>query len=97
MIKGVNRHEFDPDTGQVVTREMMIKDIKIMKQNNINAVRTCHYPNVTEWYDLADEYGLYILDEANVESHGYGSGEKQRISDGEDYRGCNRRSHEPHH
>ena len=86
MIKGVNRHEFDPDTGQVVSREMMIKDIKIMKQNNINAVRTCHYPNVTEWYDLADEYGLYILDESNVESHGYGSGEKQRISDGEDYR-----------
>ena len=86
MIKGVNRHEFDPDLGQVVTREMMIRDIKMMKQNNINAVRTCHYPNVTEWYDLADKYGLYILDESNVESHGYGSGEKQRISDAEDFR-----------
>lgn len=86
MIKGVNRHEFDPDRGQVVTREMMIEDIKLMKQNNINAVRTCHYPNVPEWYELADEYGLYILDEANVESHGYGSGEKQPISDGPDFR-----------
>jgi beta-galactosidase len=86
MIRGVNRHEFDPDRGQVVTREMMIEDIKLMKQNNINAVRTCHYPNVTEWYSLADEYGLYILDENNVESHGYGSGEKQPISDGPDFR-----------
>ena len=86
MIRGVNRHEFDPDRGQVVTRDMMIEDIKLMKQNNINAVRTCHYPNVPEWYSLADEYGLYILDEANVESHGYGSGEKQPISDGPDFR-----------
>jgi beta-galactosidase len=86
MIKGVNRHEFDPDRGQVVTREMMIADIKLMKQNNINAVRTCHYPNVPEWYDLADRYGLYILDESNVESHGYGSNEIQPISNGEDYR-----------
>ncbi len=86
MIKGVNRHEFDPDLGQVMTRSSMIADIKLMKQNNINAVRTCHYPNVTEWYDLADEYGLYILDEANVESHGYGSNEVQPISNGEEYR-----------
>jgi beta-galactosidase len=86
MIKGVNRHEFDPDLGQVMTRSSMIADIKLMKQNNINAVRTCHYPNVTEWYDLADEYGLYILDEANVESHGYGSNEIQPISNGEEYR-----------
>jgi beta-galactosidase len=86
MIKGVNRHEFDPDRGQVVTREMIIADIKLMKQNNINAVRTCHYPNVPEWYELADKYGLYILDESNVESHGYGSNEVQPISDGEDYR-----------
>jgi beta-galactosidase len=86
MIKGVNRHEFDPDLGQVVTREMMIADIKLMKQHNINADRTCHYPNVPEWYELADKFGLYILDEANVESHGYGSNEIQPISDGEDYR-----------
>jgi beta-galactosidase len=85
IIKGVNRHEFDPDLGQVVTRERMIQDITLMKQNNINAVRTSHYPNVPEWYELADEYGLYILDEANVESHGYGSNEQQRISTGEDY------------
>jgi beta-galactosidase len=85
IIKGVNRHEFDPDLGQVVMRERIIQDIKLMKQNNINAVRTCHYPNVAEWYDLADEYGLYILDEANVESHGYGSNAVQRISDSEDY------------
>ncbi|ABF43484.1 beta-galactosidase [Candidatus Koribacter versatilis Ellin345] len=85
MIKGVNRHEFDPDLGQVVTRERMIQDIRIMKQNNINAVRTSHYPNVPEWYELADEYGLYILDEANVESHGYDSEAQQRISTGEDY------------
>jgi len=85
MIKGVNRHEFDPDLGQVVTRERMIQDIKLMKQNNINAVRTSHYPNVTEWYDLADQYGLYILDENNVESHGYGSNIEQPISNGPAY------------
>ena len=92
MIKGVNRHEFDPDLGQVMTREMMIADIKLMKQNNINAVRTCHYPNVPEWYDLADKYGLYILDESNVESHGYGSREIQPISNGARISRCNRRS-----
>jgi beta-galactosidase len=86
MIKGVNRHEFDPDLGQVMTRASMIADIELMKQNNINAVRTCHYPNVTEWYDLADVYGLYILDEANVESHGYGSNDIQPISNGPEYR-----------
>ncbi|HUX44723.1 MAG TPA: glycoside hydrolase family 2 TIM barrel-domain containing protein [Terracidiphilus sp.] len=86
IIKGVNRHEFDPDLGQVVTRERMIQDIRLMKQNNINAVRTSHYPNVTEWYDLADKYGLYILDESNVESHGYGSNIEQPISNGPDYR-----------
>jgi beta-galactosidase len=85
IIKGVNRHEFDPDLGQVVTTERMIQDIKLMKQNNINAVRTCHYPNVKEWYALCDRYGLYVLDEANVESHGYGANEEQRISTGEDY------------
>ena len=85
IIKGVNRHEFDPDLGQVVTTERMIQDIKLMKQSNINAVRTCHYPNVTEWYALCDRYGLYVLDEANIESHGYGANEAQRISTGEDY------------
>jgi len=75
LIRGVNRHEWDPDLGQVVTRERMIQDIRLMKQNNINAVRTCHYPDVPAWYDLCDEYGLYILDEANIESHGMGFGE----------------------
>lgn len=69
MIKGVNRHEFDPETGRVISRESMIQDIKLMKQHNINAVRTSHYPNVSEWYDLCDEYGLYVVDEANIESH----------------------------
>lgn len=67
--KGVNRHEFDPKTGRVISRESMIQDIKLMKQYNINAVRTSHYPNVTDWYDLCDEYGLYVIDEANIESH----------------------------
>jgi len=68
-IKGVNRHEFDPETGRVISRESMIEDIKLMKQNNINAVRTSHYPNDAQWYDLCDEYGLYVVDEANIESH----------------------------
>lgn len=68
-IKGTNRHEFDPVNGRVITRESMIKDIILMKQHNFNAVRTCHYPDVPEWYDLCDEYGLYVMDEANIESH----------------------------
>ncbi len=70
LIKGVNRHEHDPDTGQYVTRNSMIRDIKLMKQNNLNAVRTSHYPNHPDWYDLCDEYGLYVCSEANVEAHG---------------------------
>jgi beta-galactosidase len=69
-IKGVNRHEFNPDTGHYITRETMIKDIEMMKQNNINTVRNSHYPNAPIWYDLCDEYGLYAIDEANIESHG---------------------------
>jgi len=73
-IKGVNRHENEPDTGHYATREMMIKDIKLMKQHNINTVRTSHYPDRPEWYDLCDEYGLYVIDEANIESHGMGYG-----------------------
>ncbi|MCE7067320.1 glycoside hydrolase family 2 TIM barrel-domain containing protein [Dyadobacter sp. CY326] len=67
-IKGVNRHEFDPETGRVISRESMIRDIKLMKLHNINAVRTAHYPNASDWYDLCDKYGLYVIDEANVES-----------------------------
>lgn len=69
-IKGVNKHEFDMYRGRAVTRESMIRDIVLMKQHNINAVRTCHYPNTPEWYSLCDEYGLYVVDEGNVESHG---------------------------
>ncbi len=68
-IKGVNRHEFDPDHGKYIKRDRMIEDIILMKQNNINAVRTAHYPSCPEWYSLCDEYGIYLMDEANVESH----------------------------
>lgn len=71
-LKGVNRHEHDPVAGHVISRELMLKDVRFMKQNNINAVRTCHYPNDPYWYELCDEYGLYVIDEANVESHGMG-------------------------
>jgi beta-galactosidase len=71
-IKGVNRHEHDPAEGRVVSEELMLKDIRLMKQFNINAVRTSHYPNVPRWYELCDEYGLYVVDEANIESHGVG-------------------------
>jgi beta-galactosidase len=76
LFKGVNRHEMDPDHGYVVSRERMIQDIRLMKQFNINAVRTCHYPDNSLWYDLCDEYGIYLVAEANVESHGMGYGEK---------------------
>lgn len=69
-LKGVNRHEFHPRTGQVVSREDMLQDILLMKQNNINAVRAAHYPDDPYWYDLCDRYGLYVMDEANAESHG---------------------------
>jgi beta-galactosidase len=72
LLKGVNRHEHDPVKGHVISRESMIQDITLMKQNNINAVRTCHYPDDTYWYELCDEYGLYVIDEANIESHGMG-------------------------
>lgn len=70
MFKGVNRHETNTDRGRAITVESMVEDIKLMKQYNINAVRNSHYPNQAEWYDLCDEYGLYMIDEANIESHG---------------------------
>jgi beta-galactosidase len=73
-LKGVNRHEHDPNTAHVISEESMRKDIELMKQFNINAVRTCHYPNDPRWYELCDEYGLYVVDEANIESHGMGYG-----------------------
>jgi beta-galactosidase len=70
LFKGVNRHEHDPDTGMAVSYESMLQDIILIKQNNINAVRTSHYPNHPKWYDLCDTYGIYVLDECNLESHG---------------------------
>ncbi len=76
LFKGANRHEVDPDYGYVVRPERMIQDIKMMKSLNINAVRTCHYPDNNLWYDLCDQYGIYMVAEANIESHGMGYGEK---------------------
>jgi beta-galactosidase len=70
FIKGANRHEFHPERGQYIKPEDMVEDITMMKQFNLNAVRTCHYPNTPVWYDLCDRYGLYVVDEANIECHG---------------------------
>jgi len=80
LIKGVDRHEHDPDAGHHLGRDLMIRDIELMKQHNVNAVRTSHYPNDPAWYDLADRYGLYIVDEANLETHGFGADPKNRIA-----------------
>jgi beta-galactosidase len=73
LVKGVNRHEHDPDLGKVPTRELMLKDILTMKQFNINTCRSSHYPNDPLWLALCDEYGLYVIDEANIEAHGMGA------------------------
>lgn len=81
LFKGADRHEMDPDNGYYVTRERMIQDIEIMKKYNINAVRTCHYPDDNEWYNLCDEYGIYLVAEANIESHGMGYGEETLARD----------------
>ena len=70
IFKGVNRHEFDAREGRAVSEEVMVQDIREFKRLNINAVRTCHYPNQTRWYELCDEYGIYVLDETNLETHG---------------------------
>ena len=70
LIKGVNRHEHDPDHGRAIPFSRMLEDIKLLKQNNINAVRTSHYPDDPKWYDLCDRYGLYLIDECNLETHG---------------------------
>ncbi len=76
LIKGADRHELDPDGGYIVSVERMIQDIKIMKQLNMNAVRTCHYSDDPRWYDLCDQYGLYVVAETNIESHGMGYGDR---------------------
>ncbi len=81
LIKGVDRHELDPDGGYVVSMERMLQDIKIMKELNVNAVRTCHYPDDPRWYDLCDRYGIYVVAEANFESHGMGYGERRLAQD----------------
>ena len=70
IFKGINRHEFDAKTGRAITKEDMLFDIRFMKKNNINAVRTCHYPNNSLWYQLCDAYGIYLIDETNLETHG---------------------------
>lgn len=80
LFKGVNRHEHSPETGHYVTTEDMMRDIVLMKQNNINAVRTSHYPNTPEWYDLCDKHGIYLIDEGNIETHGFGNDKRNRLS-----------------
>jgi beta-galactosidase len=81
LLKGVNRHEHDPWTGHVVSEASMRDDIELMKRSNINAVRTCHYPDDPRWYELCDESGLYLVDEANIESHGMGYGPRSLAKD----------------
>ncbi|QZT37921.1 DUF4981 domain-containing protein [Halosquirtibacter xylanolyticus] len=80
LLKGVNRHEHDGKFGHVVNEASMIEDIKLMKTFNINAVRTCHYPDDPKWYALCDKYGIYLYDEANIESHGYGYAPKNTLA-----------------
>ncbi|MGH7489919.1 MAG: glycoside hydrolase family 2 TIM barrel-domain containing protein, partial [bacterium] len=80
LIKGVNRHEHDENTAKYVPIASMERDIRLMKQFNVNAVRTSHYPNDPAWYDLADRYGLYVLDEANLECHHYGNNPRNRLT-----------------
>lgn len=85
LFKGVDRHEIDPDGGYVVSPERMLQDIKVMKELNVNAVRTSHYPNDPRWYDLCDEYGIYVVAEANFESHGMGYGDR-RLAQNPDFK-----------
>jgi beta-galactosidase len=82
VLKGVNRHEFSCDTGRALSKADMIRDIKLMKTHNINAVRTSHYPNQSVWYELCDEYGLYVIDETNLETHGTWQYGQQGIHEG---------------
>jgi beta-galactosidase len=85
-LKGVNRHEHHPDTGHHVNRESMIRDIRLLKRHNFNAVRTSHYPNVPEWYALCDLYGIYVIDEGNIETHGFGRGANNAMNRHPDFR-----------
>ena len=80
-IRGVNRHEHHSVNGNVLTEADMVKDIRLMKEHNINAVRASHYPNMARWYELCDEYGMYVVDEANIESHGMGYGKESLAKD----------------
>lgn len=80
LIKGVNRHEHDENTAKYIPLATMVRDIRLMKQFNVNAVRTSHYPNDPAWYDLADRYGLYVMDEANLECHHYGNDVQNRLT-----------------
>ena len=81
LFKGADRHEIDPDGGYVVSVERMIEDIAMLKKFNFNAVRTCHYPDDPRWYDLCDQYGIYLVAEANFESHGMGYGDRRLAQD----------------
>ena len=87
LIKGVNRHEHDVKNGHVITKESMIADIMDFKKHNINAVRTCHYPDDALWYELCDEYGIYVCDEANIETHGYGYKDNETLAQKTEYQG----------
>jgi beta-galactosidase len=87
-IRGVNRHEHEPKTGRVVSEKYMIRDIQLMKQFNINAVRTSHYPNVPRWYELCNQYGLYVIDEANIESHGMGYKPERALANQPEWKGA---------
>ena len=81
LFKGVDRHELSPYGGYNMTRDEMIRDIREMKRLNVNAVRTSHYPNDPQWYELCDLYGIYVIDEANVEGHGMGYGDRAVAKD----------------
>jgi beta-galactosidase len=86
LLKGVNRHEHSPEQGHYVPPELMRRDIFLMKRHNINAVRTSHYPNAPAWYELCDRYGLYLIDEGNIEAHGYGAHSRNRLSNDPEWR-----------
>lgn len=85
-LRGVNRHEHHPETGQSVSKEDMMRDIRLMKQHNVNAVRTAHYPNQPLWYDLMDKYGFYVINEGNIETHEFGTNLQNELANNPDWR-----------